>query len=78
MFGMGLVAVKLRFVKLPLLWQGWRVMDGSGMCYVSVCVPYVCAWLWGHWFGMGLGGGKGDWGVAGLFAVKLRVGTFPF
>ena len=28
------------------------MVGGSGVCYVSV-FPYVWAWLWGHWFGMG-------------------------
>ena len=46
------------------------MVDGSGMCYVcvSICVCMVVGPLVWH----GVGGGKGDVGLAGMIVVKLR------
>ena len=43
------------------------------VCVFSICVCMVVGPLVWH----GVGGGKGDWDVAGLFAVKLQFGIFP-
>ena len=43
------------------------------MCVFSICVCMVVGPLVWH----GVGGGKGDGGVVGLVAVKLRFVKFP-
>ena len=54
------------------------MVDGSGMCCVCVFVFPICVCMVvGPFVWHGVGGGKGDWGVAGLVAVKLRFVKSP-
>ena len=50
------------------------MVGDSGVCYVCfhICVGMVVGPLVWH-----VGGGKAGGGVAGLVAVKLRLGQFP-